>query len=90
MIGHADGTVSGYDEYGRRPWDPEYSKETKSGSEYNTLEWFQGEFAELFGPYRRGRCMPVMENEKEKDSDDFHKYHLGLRKKKYKDRKSGI
>lgn len=87
IIGHKDGTVSGYDEYGRKPWDPDYSMETKTGSEHNSLQWFQGEFASLFGPHRRGRCMQAGRIEKEKDSEDHHKYHLSLQKRRFRDRK---
>jgi hypothetical protein len=86
LIGHRDGTASAFDEYGRRPWDPNYSKETKTGSEHDSLQWFQGEFAKLFGPYRRGRCMQALKIEDERDSDEFHQYHLGLQKKSYKER----
>lgn len=85
-IGHKDGSSSAYDEYGRRPWDPDFSKETASGSEHNTLNWFKGEFAKLFGPYRRGRSMEALTIEDVKESDDLHRYHLGLQRKKYKDR----
>jgi hypothetical protein len=86
IIGHKDGTVSGYDEYGRRPWDPNYSKESNSGSEYDSLNWFKGEFANLFGPYRRGRTFEAMRLDPERDDDKFHQHHLELQKKKYKDR----
>ena len=75
------------DEYGRLPGDPDFEGGSNKDMEYKTLPWFQGEFAELFGPYRRGRCMQTLEIEKERDSDDSHKYHLDLKKKKYKDRK---
>jgi len=86
MWGNNDGTGGAMDEYGRRPGDPDYSKELKTHSEDDTLPWFQGEFAKLFGPYRRGRCMQTIEIEKEYDSDDFHQYHLGLQRKTYKER----
>lgn len=85
------GGTSGYgsmDEYGRLPDDPDFEEGLNKDIEYKTLPWIQGEFAELFGPYRRGRCMQVLEIEKECDSDDLHKYHLGLKKKKYRDRKN--
>ncbi len=89
MWGNNDGTGGAMDEYGRLPGDPDFSKETNAGSEHDTLQWFQGEFAKLFGPYRRGRCMQALTIENECDSDDFHKYHLGLQRKKYKDRLKG-
>lgn len=87
MWGGGPGGYGSMDEYGRLPGDPDFEGGKNKDLEYKTLPWFQGEFAELFGPYRRGRCMQTTEIEKERDSDDFHKYHLGLKKKKYKDRK---
>lgn len=81
MWGNKDGTGGAMDEYGRLPWDPDFSKETKSHSEHDTLQWFKGEFAKLFGPYRRGRCMQVLTIEDERDGDEFHQYHLGLQRK---------
>ncbi|MFY9457635.1 MAG: hypothetical protein WAP23_01755, partial [Candidatus Spechtbacterales bacterium] len=86
MWGNNDGTGGAMDEYGRRPWDPDYNKESKTHSEGDTLQWFQGEFAKLFGPYRRGRCMQAMTIENERDSEEFHQYHLGLQRKSYKER----
>lgn len=46
----------------------------------------QAEFAEMMGPYRRGRTFDAMRIDPEKDSDDFHKYHLSLKKKNFKER----
>jgi len=84
VIGHHDGTASWYDEYGRRPWQSEYAKESKSHEESNSLYRFKGEFARLYGPYRRGRTFDAMSLDKERDDDEFHQYHLGLEKKRYK------
>ena len=81
LMGFKDGRVLGMDEYGRSPWNPDYNKETRTRSETRSLQWFQGEFAQLFGPYRRGRSAPITGIEPERDSDDFHKYHLSLQKK---------
>ncbi|MEK7507346.1 MAG: DUF4238 domain-containing protein [Patescibacteria group bacterium] len=86
MWGGGPGGPGAMDEYGRLPGDPDFEAETIKGKEYETLPWFQGEFAALFGPNRRGRCMQALTIENERDSDDFHQYHLGLQKKKYKDR----
>ena len=87
LMGFKNGSSSAFDEYGRRPWDADYNKESKSLSETDTLAWFQGEFAQLFGPTRRGRCMSVADLDRERDSDEFHKYHLSLQKKFYKQRR---
>lgn len=82
MWGGGPGRSGAMDEYGRLPWDPDFEAESNKDLEYKTLPWFQGEFAELFGPNRRGRCMQALTIENERDSDDFHQYHLGLRRKK--------
>jgi len=84
FIGHNDGSVSAYDEYGRRPWQQDYGKESKhgGGDEFKTLYRFKGEFARLFGPYRRGRTFEVMSLDRERDDDEFHQYHLGLEKRR--------
>jgi hypothetical protein len=87
MWGGGPGGSGAVDEYGRLPGDPDFEAGPTKEREYKTLPWFQGEFAELFGPYRRGRCMQTFEIEEERDSDDFHRYHLSLRKKKYRARK---
>jgi len=80
VIGHRDGTSSAFDEYGRRPWQEGFKGFDKSGVEddWNTLHRFQGEFARLFGPYRRGRAFNAMRIDNERDDDEFHKYHLNL------------
>lgn len=88
MWGGGPGGSGAMDEYGRLPWDPDFEAGSNKDLEYKTLPWFQGEFAELFGPSRRGRCMQALTIENERDSDDFHQYHLGLRRKKYRDRKA--
>lgn len=78
FIGHNDGTSSAFDAYGRRPWQEGYSSDEEVGIERESLYRFKGEFARLFGPYRRGRTFNFMELEKEKDDEEFHEYHLGL------------
>lgn len=83
-IGYKDGTSDAFDEYGRKPWQKDFKKESDNNKETNTLYRFKGEFARLFGPYRRGLTFEAMHLDKEKDSDDFHSYHLGLEKKRYK------
>ena len=77
------------DEYGRPPWHSEFNKESNSNEERDTFYHFQGEFARLFGPYRRGRACNVMKLDNEKDSDDFHQYHISLENshKSFKSRK---
>lgn len=82
VIGHRDGTASHYDEYGRRPWHTDYAIEERKGLEALMLYRFKGEFARLFGPYRRGRSFQGMRLEEERDSDDLHQYFLSLESRK--------
>lgn len=87
MWGNNDGTGGAMDEYGRRPWNPGFEANSTKEREYKTLPWFQGEFAAMVGPRRRGRTgSPMNELGPETDSDDYHQYHLGLRKRTYKER----
>lgn len=90
MWGGGSGGYGSMDEYGRIPGDPDYNKETNAGSEWNTLHWFQAEFAKMVGPFRRGRNSEAGRINPENDSDDFHQYHLNLKKKNYKERHKKI
>ena len=91
LIGHKDGTASAFDEYGRRPGQEGFKEFDKSGAEedWNTFHRFQGEFARLFGRYRRGRAFNIMRIDNERDDEEYHKYHLNLENeyKKTKKRK---
>lgn len=78
FIGYGDGSSVAFDEYGRRPWEEEYSQESRTKSEFDSLQRFQGEFARFFGPYRRGRTFQGLRVDPECDSEDFHQYHLSL------------
>jgi len=80
-VGHNNNATKVYDEYSRHPNNPDFEKESKTLSEKNTLYKFKGEFARLFGPYRRGRIFQSLQLEPEKDDDDYHQYHLSLEKK---------
>ncbi len=83
IIGHHDGTASGFDEYGRRPWQEGYSgRNNRIRDDWDTFHCFQGEFARLFGPCRRGRAFNTMRLDNEKDDKKYHQYHLGLEKKR--------
>ncbi len=74
-----DGTSTSIDEFGRRPWNEGFSGARKGvGPDWNTFHRFQGEFAKLFGPYRRGRACHMTRLDNECDSDDMHQYHLEL------------
>jgi len=81
VIGYKGGGGAAYDEYGRRPWQKGYRKGSDT-TESQTLRAFQGEFARLFGPKRRGvNDRPGRQRDDDVDDTDFHQYHLGLEKK---------
>lgn len=85
--GNADGSGGAMDPYGRRGEDKDFGKEGRTMEESNTLYRFKGEFARLFGPYRRGRSFEFTRLDHEKDDEEFHQYHLSL-EKKHKRRRS--
>lgn len=88
IIGHPDGTATSYDEYGRRPWQAGFSGgENRVNDDWHTFHCFQGEFARMFGPLRRGRAFNFMKLDDEGDSDDHHQYHLRLERKELKRRR---
>jgi Protein of unknown function (DUF4238) len=73
IIGYDDKRSEAYDAYGRRPWQKDYSKDRNRDS--RALSAFQGEFARLFGPKRRGTSWDLGRRKTE-DSPEFHQYHL--------------
>lgn len=77
-LGYEDGSSEGFDVYGRRPWEPDFGKDEAPKGGRDPLLRFQGEFARLFGPERRGRSFQAGRLEDERDSEDFHQYHLDL------------
>lgn len=77
-VGHSDGTSSAYDEYGRTPIDESFSRETRTRSEQASFYRFKGEFARLFGPFRRGRSFNALRLDNERDSDEYHAHNLSL------------
>lgn len=80
FFGNKNGGGSAFDEYGRRPGEKGYRMDRNGADEdWNTFHCFKGEFARLLGPYRRGRaCGDVLRIDDERDSDEFHEYHLKL------------
>lgn len=77
MWGGGPGPGGAMDAYGRPPWHPDFEKEDRNNEEFETLQRFKGEFAHLFGPKRRGLTFMV-KLDNERDSDEYHKYHLSL------------
>ncbi len=78
MMGYADGSTDAFDVYGRKPWQDGYGTDEAPRAGRDPLLRFQGEFARLFGPYRRARSFQAGRLEDERDSDEFHRYHLDL------------
>jgi hypothetical protein len=81
MIGHRNGDVSHFDAHGRRPADKDYERE--ESAERPGLYRFEGEFARLHGPVRRGRALEFG-HDIQQDSDDLHEVHLSYEKRRGK------
>ncbi len=86
FMGFRDGRTAKFDEFGRRPWERDYKKESKDGADFNSLYRFKGDFAYLFGPKRRGRISGPNGLEDEVDDENYHNHMLSYRKTKFKDR----
>lgn len=82
---YTDGRIENYDEYGRVPGQAGYDGKPERDQEWETFLAFQGEFARIFGPRRRGVSYQAGELEKIEDDSDYHQYHLDL-ESKYKSR----
>ena len=74
IIGFKDGSSTAFDPFGRRPGQPGFG--TDSMGDYRKFHRFQGEFARLNGPFRRGRCFEFGHLSAECDDDAYHQYHL--------------
>ena len=81
IAGFKDGGFVAFDEYGRRPGQQEYNDESRAEIEWKTFHAFQGEFARLFGPCRRGLAMELGRLDPKEDDPDFHNYHLEMERK---------
>lgn len=78
FIGYKGGRTDSFDEYGRKVWHSDYNDEKRRSEEWNAFQAFQGEYARLFGPKRRGVSFEFGRIGEEEDSEDFHNYHLSL------------
>ena len=78
IIGYADGGSMSRDAYGRTPLDPDYAKDTLPPARKDPLRRFKGEFAQRFGPKRRGHGL----NQPDEDSEGMHQLHLSYVKPK--------
>lgn len=88
LIGYENGTSTGFDEYGRRPWELEFDEESFRNAEAHTFYRFKGEFARLYGRERKGRSFNGASLDPEYDSEDLHEYYLSLDKKKKRNNRS--
>jgi len=81
IIGYGDKRADAFDEYGRRPWHDDYREKQRHDYEWKTFHAFQGEYARMFGPKRRGLSFEGGSMDKSEDSEDYHAYHLSLEQK---------
>lgn len=86
VIGYDNKRADSFDAYGRKPWQKGYDDKEQHDREWETFHAFQGEFARLFGPKRRGASYEFGKISEAEDNPDYHAYHLGLenRHKKYR------
>lgn len=78
VVGYKSGPAQAYDEYGHHPGQPGFGDQNRQNKEMNSFLAFQGEFARLHGPKRRGRSFELDRLSPVEDDPDFHKYHLKL------------
>ena len=86
IIGYSNNRADSFDEYGRKPWQQGYNNKDQHDREWETFNAFQGEFARIFGPKRRGLSFEFGRMGESEDSSEFHAYHLGLEQKFKKNR----
>lgn len=86
IIGYKDDRADFFDAYGRKPWHRDYDDKAQHDREWETFHAFQGEFARLFGPKRRGLSYDFGRLDNSEDSEDYHRYHLSLEQKHKKHR----
>jgi hypothetical protein len=80
-IGNDSGRKDAFDEYGRKPWHEDFGDKKRRDYEWATFHAFQGEYARVFGPKRRGITFEFCEKGKMEDTVDFHAYNLSLEQK---------
>ena len=78
IFGYSNKRHDFFDEYGRKPWQAGYNNKREQDEEWKSFHRFQGEYARLFGPRRRGRAFEFGKLDNEEDSPDYHAYHLSL------------
>lgn len=81
IIGYKDGKSDAFDAYGRKPWQRDYDNQNLQDKEWGTFHAFQGEYARMFGPGRRGQTHMYGKLDDQEDSPEYHAYHLSLEQK---------
>ena len=84
IVGYENGPSNVFDEYGRRPGQQGFKDQKRRSKEWDTHLAFQGEFARVFGPKRRGMGFDFGANCSDTDSPEFHKQNLSLERLKPK------
>lgn len=85
LIGFKGGGSTGFDEYGRRPGERGYIR-TDARTDWRNFDKFQGQYARLFGPRRRGRTYEFGKLGPEEDAAWIHQAHLQQEIKPKKDK----
>ncbi len=78
LVGYKERPADIFDEYGRRPGMQGFKDKVRRDIEWKTFLAFQGEYARLFGPKRRGVGYELGRIQNLEDSPEYHQYHLGL------------
>ena len=78
VMGFKGGGSDAFDEYGRKPWEKDYSGKKPNDDEWHSFNAFKGEYARLFGPKRRGLSFNLGKLDNIEDDPDYHKHHLRL------------
>ena len=72
------GVAGAFNEYGIQPGQPGYEDQKRFDREWAAFHAFQGEFARLHGPRRRGRAMEMADHfSPVEDTPEWHKTLLG-------------
>jgi hypothetical protein len=90
VFGYDNNRADWFDAYGRKPWQKGYDDKSQHKMEWETFHAFQGEFARLFGPKRRGLSFEAGRLDNIEDDPDYHAYHLKLEQTHKKHRYEGL
>lgn len=89
VMGYKNKRVDAFDPYGRKPWQQDYKAEdarSPDSHEWESFHAFQGEFARVIGPKRRGQIFEMDRLSEVEDSADWHAHLLreeGVQKAKF-------